>query len=93
MEKDKSDLRASILTHVNEEEPISIDAEKSMTFLQYLHEIQRKIKSLNNRFFKEEEMVDSHYIQTSIEKIGKNMSESKQVFHFFKVSHGNITWK
>lgn len=82
-----------MISSTNPDGPFSVEGEKSMTFIQYLHEIQRKIKSLNNRFFKEEEMVDGSEIQTTIEKLGKTVSESKQVYHFLKVSHGNITWK
>lgn len=93
MEKPVTDLKSSILPKAQEGVPVTVEPEKSMTFIQYLHELQRKIKSLNSRFFKDEEMVDSSGIQATIEKIGKNLTQSKQMIHFLKVSQGHLGWK
>ena len=93
MKKGSSELKASLHSSMPEEDALYVDAEKTMTFLQYLHEIQRKIKAMNSRFFKEEEMVESQGIQNTIEEISKTISESKQGFHFLKVSQGKISWR
>ena len=64
-----------------------------MTWLQYLHEVHRKIRATNERFFKNEEIVSSRGIQDAIDRAGKDVSESKRLFHFFKLSQGSIVWK
>lgn len=93
MEKRSESLRASMLTSNDKEQDIVVEADKSMNFIQYLHEVQRKIRALNQRFFKDEEMVESQGIQETIDKVSKQNAESKQIIHHLKISQGNITWK
>lgn len=72
---------------------LTVNADKQMTFVQMLHEIQRKIKHLNTRMLTDDELVDSNTIKQDIDTVVDQNKLAQEVLFFLKVSQSNIHWK
>lgn len=72
---------------------VTVTSEKQMTFLQFLHELQRKIKHLNSRMLIHEEIVNSQSIKKEIERVANKPKESKEGWYSFKIAHHGLSWR
>lgn len=91
MEKTSGSLNSSLI--IGKELTLTVVAEKQMTFIQLLHEAQRKIIHLNKRILTDDEIVNSEAIKNDIDSIGKKNDRSSQIMYFFKVTVNGVNWK